>query len=249
MQNNSNNNRHNGHNNNRNNGNNRCRTIGKRPINDNFVSVRDYVCLKKTFIKFVTTTDRIFKEKFGIQIADVAGQMHDDCKNGLVGAKIHETYNNFRDKISEAFEFRTDVEVQKLPLFQTEKCCIDNCQKYFISYRKCTRKQKYCNVCRSIVPLRRKCMRCDIKFKPVFLWSKHCRACCGIDNRLNKKCSKCRQLFKQKIQDQTDCKLCIIPKLGTKICLRCSKQFFPTFPTSYTCAICHFKMLSQQSPF
>ena len=235
-------------NNNQNTGNNNRNrnNVGKRPI-ENYVSVRDHVELKKMFVKYTATMDLLVNEKFGFRISDFASKMTVDMKEQLQGSKLHDTFNILKDEINNATQVTDETQNQRP--YKIKKCWVESCRKHFISFKKFANIQDFCDRCRSVKTTVKKCCKCDIKFRPIYNWSNKCRHCSCIDSRVHKKCSKCLKLFRQKIYGQIDCKSCIEPKIGMRVCQKCSTPFFPTFIFSKNCAICLHDSLLTQSRF
>ena len=133
-------------------------------------------------------------------------------------------------------------------MFEAKYCPYDKCQKAFLCYKKFSDKI-FCDRCTDPKHDLDKCVQCDIKFRPLWAWSVKCRSCRGVNTNTYKKCLYCQRLFKPKKIGQKQCKFCIQPSIGKRVCQNCTEQFVPQFFTSKSCAVCLFKLASRKSVF
>ena len=222
------------------------RSVGKKP-NSNAVSVKDHVQLKKCFMRYVATTTALFKQKFGTDITEVAKNLDDASKENLQGAKIHTEFNDLDASLVEATQPHSS-EIKTYKSFEVLKCLHHPCQKLFLCHRQ-FKHMSFCDQCRTIRHMPKKCTMCDIKFRPLWNWSIKCRKCRGINTSTFKKCTDCKRPFKTKEIGQKQCKNCIQPQIGKRACQSCSGQFVPQFFSSKNCSICLFRFASKKSAF
>ena len=196
---------------------------------------------------YVATTTALFKQKFGTDITEVAKNLDDASKENLQGAKIHTEFNDLDASLVEATQPHSS-EIKTYKSFEVLKCLHHPCQKLFLCHRQ-FKHMSFCDQCRTIRHMPKKCTMCDIKFRPLWNWSIKCRKCRGINTSTFKKCTDCKKPFKTKEIGQKQCKNCIQPQIGKRACQSCSGQFVPQFFSSKNCSICLFRFASKKSAF
>ena len=128
-------------------------------------------------------------------------------------------------------------------------CLHHPCQQLWLCHRQ-FRHVSFCDQCCKSQHMQKKCKTCDIKFRPLWNWSIKCRTCRGIYTKTYQNRSDSKRAFKSKEIVQKQCKFCIQPEIGKRICQICSEQLCSAvFFCRKTFDICLFRSASRKSIF